>query len=197
MKPFDIVRGFERVVAEYSGAPYAVAVNSCTAALFLCCKYVGVKQVTLPKRTYVSVPMQIIHAGGSVAFDNREWVGSYTLDPYPIRDSARRFTSGMFSSGYECVSLHWAKILGVQQGGVILHGDKQADGWFRKARFDGRTEGIKPHDDNFNMLGWHCYLSPEVAAEGIVRLSHLPKHNADLPPDDYPDLSLIDWASLK
>ena len=90
----------------------------------------------------------------------------------------------------ECVSFHWSKILGLQQGGAILHDDPLADKWLRKARFDGRTEGVAPKDDNF-ILGWHAYLSPEIAALGLVRLSFLPKHNADLPNDDYPDLSKI------
>jgi len=37
--PFKIVSDFEETVADYTGAPYAVAVDSCTNALFLCLKY--------------------------------------------------------------------------------------------------------------------------------------------------------------
>jgi dTDP-4-amino-4,6-dideoxygalactose transaminase len=185
---FKVVRDFERAVAEYTGAPYCVAVNSCTMALFLACKWCEVDEVWIPKRTYVSVPMSIVHAGGWVKFDDRDWKGSYSLNPYPIRDSARRFTSGMYDGGFECLSFHWSKILGIQQGGAILTDVAQADTWFRKARFDGRTEGVHPKNDDF-ILGWHCYMSPEIAAEGLVRLCHLPKHNADLPNSDYPDLS--------
>jgi hypothetical protein len=136
--------------------------------------------------------LQVVHAGGNVKFHDGEWKGSYELQPYPIRDSARRFTSGMYAGGYECVSFHWSKILGVQQGGAILHNNSQADAWFRKARFDGRTEGVAPKADTFDMLGYHCYMSPEVAAEGLVRLSFLPKYNEDLPNSDYPDLSKIE-----
>lgn len=194
MDAFRVVRDFERAVAEYTGAPYCVAVNSCTNALFLSLMWMNVsgvafsKEVSIPKRTYVSVPMQIMHAGFGVVFDDRQWHGSYALNPYPIRDSARRFTSDMYCRGYECVSFHWSKILGVQQGGAILHDDPDADRWFRKARFDGRTEGVPPKHDDF-VLGWHMYMSPEIAAEGLVRLCHLPKHNDDLPNSDYPDLS--------
>ena len=61
----------------------------------------------------------------------------------------------------------------------------------RRARFDGRTEGLAPRDDDF-ILGWHCYMTPEVAAEGLMRLSLLPDHNDDLPNDDYPDLSTFE-----
>ena len=94
----------------------------------------------------------------------------------------------MYNGGYECLSFHWSKILGLQQGGAILHEDEEADAWFRKARFDGRTEGIAPKDDDF-IRGFHCYLSPEIAALGLVRLSFLPRYNDDLPNSDYPDLS--------
>ena len=167
-----------------------MAVNSCTAALLLACVWHKVKEVEIPKRTYVSVPMSIIHAGGKVKFRNEEWRGLYQLRPYPIWDSARRFTSGMYQGGFVCLSFHWSKTLGIQQGGAILHNDLDADKWLRRARFDGRTEGVAPKDDTF-ILGYHCYMSPEIAAEGLVRLSFLPRHNADLPNSDYPDLSKV------
>lgn len=189
MSPFQIVRDFEQAICEYTGAPYCVAVNSCTNALLLACKYLGVKQVCIPKRTYVGVAMSILNAGGRVVFDDREWKGTYSLDPYPIHDSARRFTSGMYSGGYECVSFHVAKILGIDQGGAILHEDERANSWFRRARFDGRTEGVKPKDDTFTTIGYHCYMSPPLAAMGLWRMHYLPAHNEDLPSDDYPDLS--------
>ena len=192
MNPHNVTRDFEKALCEYTGAPYAVAVNSCTMALLLACKYVGVEEVTIPKRTYVSVPMSIKLAGGKVKFENRRWRGAYQLKPYPIWDSARRFTSGMFKGGFWCVSFHASKILGVEQGGAILHDSKDADYWLRRLRFDGRSEGIAPKDDNFPVIGYHCYLSPSVAAQGILKLYSLPKRNADLKNDPYPDLSKIE-----
>lgn len=189
MNPFEIVQEFEDSVRDYTGAPYCVAVNSCTNALLLACKYLKVETVSIPKRTYVGVGMSILNAGGKVIFDDRDWVGSYSLDPYPIRDSARRFTSDMYAGGYECVSFHVAKILGIDQGGAILHDDAEADKWFRRARFDGRSEGVTPKHDTFDMVGFHCYLSPPLAAMGLWRMNYLPRHNKDLPRDDYPDLS--------
>lgn len=190
--PHQVTRDFEDALCEYTGAPYAVAVNSCTMALLLACAYNKVQEVSIPKRTYVSVPMSVIHTGGWVRFRDEDWTGQYRLEPYDIWDSARRFTRGMYRGGFVCVSFHWSKPLGVQQGGAILHSSIRADRWFRKARFDGRTEGVAPKDDNFDMLGWHCYMSPEVAAEGLMRLSLLPDHVPDLPNDDYPDLSKME-----
>ena len=43
---------FEEEVAEYTGAPYAIALDNCTDALFLCCVYSKVTEVTIPKKTY-------------------------------------------------------------------------------------------------------------------------------------------------
>jgi hypothetical protein len=63
-----------------------------------------------------------------------------------------------------CVSFHWSKTLGgVPQGGAILHDDEEADAWLRRARFDGRTEGVAPKDDTFTLIGWHCYMSPTTS----------------------------------
>jgi dTDP-4-amino-4,6-dideoxygalactose transaminase len=204
VNPHQVTRDFERALCDYTGAPFAVAVNSCTAALMLACAWHLNRGgdrfedrgspyrdlVEIPKRTYVSVPQSIIHAGGRVAFRDAAWVGAYQLKPYPIWDSARLFTSNMYQTGQmQCVSFHWSKTLGIQQGGAILHDDPAADAWLRRARFDGRREGVAPKDDHFDMIGFHCYMSPEVAAEGLVRLSFLPRNNHPLPNDDYPDLS--------
>ena len=111
--PFKIVRMFEEEVAEYTGAPYAVSVDSCTNALFLSCKFLEVSEVIIPSQTYLSVPMSIIQAGGEVVFDKRvktnHWRGIYQLKPYPIYDSSKRFTSNMYKEGtYMCfpVTIH-------------------------------------------------------------------------------------------
>ena len=148
--------------------------------------------IDIPARTYISVPMSIMHAGCYPTFRTEQWTGLYQLRPLPVWDCARRFTGGMYRPGeFQCVSFHWSKILGIQQGGAILHDDARADTWLRRARFDGRSEGGAPADDTFQQVGWHCYMSPETAAQGLMRLSLLPEHNDDLPNDDYPDLSLM------
>lgn len=200
MNPHDVTRDFENAICEYTGAPYAVAVNSCTMALLLAVAWHlrdrgdTTPIIEIPKRTYVSVPMSIKHAGGQPVFRDEEWVGSYRLQPLPVWDCARVFTVGMWDrpGGMACVSFHWTKTLGTdfRQGGAILHDSPEADVWFRRARFDGRTEGVAPKDDTFDVLGWHCYMDPTTARALLDRLAEIPEHNAPLPNDDYPDLSL-------
>ena len=187
--PHEVTEQFETAIAAYCGSPYAVAVTSCTAALLLCCVYHKVREVEIPRFTYVGVGQSILNAGGKVTFRNETWSGIYQLKPYPIFDAARRTTSGMFVPGsMMCLSLHISKVLGVDQGGVILLDDPVADEILRKLRFDGRTEGIHPRDDEFTR-GFHCYISPSVAAQALWKLSTLPLHNEDLPNSDYSDLS--------
>ena len=208
MNPYKIVQDFESAICEYTGAPYCVVTTSCTAALLLACKWFyddpedtfekrritpwRNASVAIPAKTYVGVPQSVIHAGFKIDFINKKWNGGYRLDPLPVWDYARRFTSGMYKKGQmQCVSFHWTKILSVGQGGAILNDDKKADAWLRRARFDGRTEGVPANTDVIPHLGYHAYMSPRDAAEGISRLAVLPKHNKDLPNSDYPDLSKL------
>jgi len=199
---YKVVDDFEKAIAKYAGSKYAVAVDSCTNALLLCCDYFKVKEVTIPHKTYVSVPQAIINAGGTVKFDWHEWWqhdGFYQLKPYPIIDSARLCTSGMYGDissfhslkePFVCISLHWGKTFNLGQGGVILHDSKKAQEWFKKARWDARTAGVKPKNDEITFIGRHCPMSPRDAADALTRLHFLPKHNDPLPVEKgYADLS--------
>src|SRR5210317_2086520 len=192
--PYKIVKDFEDEVADYTGSKYAVSVDSCTNALFLICKYLEVTQVTIPSKTYLSVPQSIIHSGGEVIFDKSEetnnWKGIYQLKPYPIYDAAKRFTSNMYiPNTYMALSFHIKKHLKIGKGGMILTDDEDAVKWFKQARYSGRHE-ISLHEDTFEMLGWNCYMTPEQAARGLWLLQTLPDHNADQIEDPpYPDLS--------
>lgn len=192
--PHAVTKEFEAALCEYTGAKYAVTTTSCTQAILMAlawCKYkFGIFVVGMPKYSYIGVPASIRSAGLGVMWRDEDWQGEYQFAGSHVWDSARRFTSGMYCPGaMQCVSFHWSKILGLSQGGAILHDDDEADAWLRRARFDGRTEGVDPKDDDVQYPSWHAYLSPEVAAHGLMKLSLLPKHNADLPRSDYPDLS--------
>ena len=75
--PRDVVDAFEEQVAKLTGSKYAVAVDCCSHGLFLAMKYLGCEgEITIPKRTWVSVPMQIKHAGCDPIFEDTEWSGA-------------------------------------------------------------------------------------------------------------------------
>jgi len=178
--PYKIVKMFEEEIAEYTGAKYAVSVDSCTNALFLCCSYLKAEEVTIPKRTYLSVPMSIIHAGGEVIFEDVHWGGIYQLKPYPIYDSAKRLTSNMYiDNSFMCLSFHIKKQLPIGKGGMILTDNKDAVEWFKKARYEGRSEKFYK-DDNIDMLGWNMYMTPQEASVGLALMQNYPEHKEDL-----------------
>lgn len=182
--PYKVVQMFEEEVAYYTGAPYAVSVDSCTNALFLCCKYLNVKDVIIPSKTYLSVPMSIIHSGGDVIFDTTEetnhWSGLYQLKPYPIWDSAKRLTSGMYMPGqFMCLSFHIKKPLAIGKGGMILTDSLDAVNWFKKARYEGRSEKFYKQDD-IEFCGWNMYMFPLLAARGLELMQNYPEHVTDI-----------------
>lgn len=182
--PYKIVQMFEEEIALYTGAKYAVSVDSCTNALFLICKYLEVTQVTIPSQTYLSVPMSVIQSGGEVIFDKtaktNHWKGMYQLKPYPIWDAAKRLTSKMYIPGsYMALSFHIKKQLGIGKGGAILTDNLEAVKWFKKARYEGRSEKFYK-EDSIETLGWNMYMTPQEAAHGLCLLQNYPLHNKDL-----------------
>ena len=133
----DVIRQLESTIANHCGAKYGIAVESCTAALFLCFKYFNIRTVEVPKKTYYSVPMSVLHAGGAVKFLDLKWKGAYQLKPYPIIDSAMRFKKDMYKKGeFQCLSFHYAKHIPIGRGGMILTDNKKAADLFRLARND-------------------------------------------------------------
>lgn len=194
--PYKIVEMFEEAIAEYCGSKYAVAVESCTAAIFLSLAYrkdciSGVEYIEMPKLSYPSVPCSIIHAGYKVYFTNHTWEGEYELHPLDIWDSALRFKKRMYHGGLQCLSFHIKKLLPIGRGGAILTDSKVAYEWFKKARFDGRNP-IPLQEDTFDMLGYNVYMNPPDAARGLQLLQALGDRELDdLKVEDqkYPDLS--------
>lgn len=195
--PHAITSTFEAALCAYTGAKYAVTTTSCTIALEMALAWEAHSwtetTISIPKRTYVGVPAAILNAGHRVKFHDENWIGEYLLNGSLVWDCARRFTSGMYRPGFmQCVSFHASKILGDSQGGAILHDCDEADAWLRRARFDGRTEGVDPEFDQVTYPSFHAYLSPDVAARLLWKLSVLPRHNEPLPNSRYPDLSLME-----
>ena len=195
-----ITEDFEKALSDYTGAPYVVALDNMSNAIFLALYYekISGQEIEIPSRTYPSVPCEIIHAGGKVKFtqvDGDAIKGAYQLKPTKVWDSALRFTGDMYvSNTHMCVSFTGPyKHLKLSKGGAILTDDLHAYLWFKRARFSGRRE-CSYHDDYFDMLGWNFYMVPELAARGLhmmpqfYNLDGTKKQMEDLELP-YPDLS--------
>jgi dTDP-4-amino-4,6-dideoxygalactose transaminase len=198
---YKITEDFEKALSDYTGAPHVITVDNASNALFLALMYENIKgkEITIPSRTYPSVPCEIIHAGGKVNFkkvEGKTIKGAYRLEPTNVWDSALRFTNNMYIPGqHMCVSFTGPyKQFKLSKGGAILTDNYDAYLWFKRARYSGRRE-CSYHDDNFDMLGWNFYMMPELASRGLLlmgqfydRLTGKPLSNEDLELP-YPDLS--------
>lgn len=201
MNPYKVVDEFEKTIAKWAGAPYGVAVESGTAALFLSLKYEfegfiphvkgQIPSVVIPKFTYPSVPCSIINAGGMVVFKDLDWKGIYELRPWNIWDGALRFQPNMYMGGLHCLSFHMKKHLPIGRGGMILTQSVDAYKWLKKVRFDGRDE-VPLQDDKLTQLGYNMYMTPEQAVRGLQLFSTIDQkglEDLDSTKQGYPDLS--------
>lgn len=210
-----ITADFEEALCKYTGAPFAVALDNASNALFLALYYElnvakwpfnNVRQpIFIPANTYPSVPCEIFHAGGRAKFwdlrDNARrfentnsfyLTGPYNLHPTKVWDSALRFTHNMYLPGsHMCLSFTGPyKHLKLGKGGAILTDDEKAYKWFKKARFSGRDE-CSYHVDDFDnepVIGWNFYMMPEIAARGLLLMGQFYKQDGT--PIDNPDLEL-------
>jgi len=196
---------FEEAISDYTGAPYVVALDNMSNALFLALYYeknvskkISSDIITIPSRTYPSVPCEIIHAGLKVGFrkvDGNTIKRAYNLEGSNVWDSALRFTANMYiPESHMCISFTGPyKHFKLSKGGAILTDSLEAYHWFKRARYSGRRE-CSYHDDYFDMLGWNFYMMPELAARGLLLMNQFynldgtKKHNEDLELP-YPDLS--------
>tara|TARA_B110000908_G_scaffold169886_2_gene228014 strand:- start:312 stop:941 length:630 start_codon:yes stop_codon:yes gene_type:complete len=171
---YKVTDEFEEEISKYTGAPYAITIDNASNALFLCMMYEKVKnkEITIPNRTYMSVPCEIIHAGGKVKFEEVEGktiTGAYQLKPTNIWDSALHFSADMYIKGsHMCCSFTGPyKTFKLSKGGCILTDNHEAYLWFKRARYSGRR-ACSYHEDNFDMIGWNFYMMPEIAARGLL-----------------------------
>jgi dTDP-4-amino-4,6-dideoxygalactose transaminase len=201
---YKVTEEFEEKLADYTGARFTVTVDNMSNALFLALYYEHnvmnrtEEVITIPNRTYPSVPCEIIHAGLKVNFrkvKGKTIKGAYELEGSNVWDSALTFTADMYKPNtHMCVSFTGPyKHFKLSKGGAILTDDVDAYRWFKRARYSGRRE-LSYFEDNFDMLGWNFYMMPELAARGLLLMGQfynrdgtkVVNEDLELP---YPDLS--------
>lgn len=200
--PREAITMFEAKVAEFAGSKYAVTIDCCSHGLFLSLKYlqsIGELKtqdtLTIPKMTYVSAPMQIIHAGNKVEFEDFKWSGVYQLKGSRVWDGAVRWTKQMYvgNDALQVVSFQLKKRIPIGKGGIILTDSLESYNWLKLASYDGRDLTTEYTQENHvKMLGYHMYMTPEDAARGIIIMDQTPEINEDTGNDStYVDVSQI------
>jgi dTDP-4-amino-4,6-dideoxygalactose transaminase len=188
---FETVKKFEEAIADFYGAPYAVATDCCTHAIELCLRKEQPKFVDCPKYTYLSVPMTFIKLNISWQFTEEKWQDYYQIGKTRIYDAAVLWKSKSYiTDSYMCLSFQYRKHLNLGRGGAILCGNKDDYLYFKKLSYDGRLPDVPWAEQQINTIGYHYYMTPETAQLGLDKLSFAidnPSKTWDW--KDYPDLS--------
>ena len=167
---FKPIKDFEDAIAEFFGSPYAVATDCCTHALELCLRLQGESKITVPKHTYISVPMLSIKLGIDLEWKDENWLDYYYLTNNII-DAAVLWKEKSYIPGtLMCVSSQFKKHLSLGRGGVILLDNKEAALELKKMSYDGRTPDTPWATQNITSMGYHYYMTPETAELGLQKL---------------------------
>tara|TARA_R110002012_G_scaffold64648_2_gene169829 strand:- start:653 stop:1261 length:609 start_codon:yes stop_codon:yes gene_type:complete len=192
---FNTVKKFEKEIAKFFGATYAVAVDSCTHGIELCLRYQHLSYINVPRRTYISIPFLAEKLGIQLQWTDEKWKDYYCVNDFltPIYDAAVLWKKDSYiPRTFMCVSFQFQKHLSLGRGGVILC-DNQTDYMnLKKMVYDGRHPDIPWRDQDIEIFGYHYYMTPETAQRGLDKLSEAIK----TPPrewvvTDWPDLSLM------
>jgi dTDP-4-amino-4,6-dideoxygalactose transaminase len=164
------VTEFENKIAEFFGAKYAVAVDSATHGLELCLRLFGANHINCPHRTYLSVPMLADKLGIELRWRDKEWSKFYEIYPLII-DAAVLWEKDSYCTGtFRCISFQYQKHLSLGRGGMILCPDTESAYALKLMSYDGRIPGIPWREQNIKTMGYHYYMTPETAAQGLAKL---------------------------
>lgn len=166
----NAVTEFENTIKRFYGASYAIAVDCCTHAIELCLRLSDYKHVTCPNHTYLSVPMTFEKLGLEWSFFDTNWKDFYYVGNTNIIDAAVYWKrDGYIPNTLMCLSFQFKKHLNVGRGGMILLDNPQQYRILQKMRYDGRTDDIPWAEQDIDTLGYHYYMTPEIASLGLER----------------------------
>ena len=171
---FETVKIFENKIAEFFGSPYAVAVDCCTHGLELCLRYQNLSYISVPKRTYISVPFLAKKLNIELKWRDENWQDYYVINIHfiPIYDAAVLWKKDSYIPGsFMCVSFQFRKHLALGRGGIILTDNKQDALNLKKMTYDGRHPDIPWREQNISSMGYHYYMTPETAQMGLDKLN--------------------------
>ena len=190
---FDSIKIFEEKIAEFFGAPHAVAVDCCTHGIELCLRLNNIKHYTVPKRTYISVPFLAKKLGIDFDWRSETWEDYYYLGGTNIIDAAVLWKKDSYVPGtLMCLSFQFRKHLSLGRGGIILTDSKNSAIKLKKMSYDGRIPNVPWRDQNIDTVGYHYYMTPETANLGLKKLDQA---IATVPKkwkcSDWPDLTTM------
>ncbi len=193
---FESIKIFENKIAEFFGSPYAVAVDCCTHGIELCLRHQNISYIDVPKRTYISVPFLAKKLNIKLKWKDENWQDYYylTKDFIPIIDAAVLWKKDSYVSGtLMCLSFQFKKHLALGRGGCILTDSKELALELKKMSYDGRHPDIPWREQDIKTMGYHYYMTPEIAELGLKKLPNAIKNKPiQWTINDWPDVSKME-----
>lgn len=190
---FEIVQEFEKQIASFFGAPYAVAIDSCTHGIELALRYTGTTKISVPKRTYLSVPFLANKLNIQLEWRDENWVDYYYVTDNIIDAAVLWKKDSYIPNTMMGISFQYQKHLSLGRGGILLLDSEEAAVEIKKMSYDGRLPMIPWREQNVSTYGYHYYMTPETAKLGIEKL---PSAIESIPRQwivtDWPDLTQMD-----
>ena len=189
---FNTVQIFEKKIAKFFGAPYAVAFDSCTHGIEACLYLTKAKKIIVPKRTYISIPFLAKKMNITLEWKDENWKDYYYITENII-DAAVLWKKNSFIMGtFMSISFQYQKHLSLGRGGVVLCSSKSQYNVLKKLSYDGRLPDIKWREQDIDSFGLHYYMTPETAQMGIEKLEEaIHSKPKEWEINDWPDLSLL------
>lgn len=167
---FQTVTKFENEIAKFFGAPYAIAVDSCTHGIELALRYTCADHIIVPKRTYLSIPFLADKLFIDRFWKDQDWKDYYYLTENVIDAAVLWKPSSYIPDTFMGISFQYQKHLSLGRGGVLLC-DKPYDYLnLKKMSYDGRLPETPWRDQNISSVGYHYYMTPETAQLGLDKL---------------------------
>jgi dTDP-4-amino-4,6-dideoxygalactose transaminase len=168
---FNTVTEFEKKIADFFGAPFAIAVDSCTHGIELCLRHTLADHIVVPKHTYLSIPFLAHKLQIDLVWKTEDWIDYYYVTDCVI-DAAVLWKPNSYITGtYMNISFQYQKHLSLGRGGIILLDNEQDAIQLKKMSYDGRLPNIPWRDQNIDMVGYHYYMTPETAQLGLEKLA--------------------------
>jgi len=167
---FNTITEFEEKIAEFFGSPYAIAVDCCTHGVELCLRYTNARKISVPKRTYISIPFLAEKLRIELEWKDEEWKDFYYLTNKIIDSAVLWEKDSYISDTFMCVSFQYQKHLSLGRGGIILTDNKDAAKELKKMSYDGRLPDSPWREQNISSMGYHYYMTPETASLGLEKL---------------------------
>ena len=165
---FKIVSKFEKTITNFFNAPYGISTDCCTHAIELCLRYQNIKKIQIPTKTYVSIPMLGVKLNLNWSWIDEKWKNFYYLKGTNIIDAAVYWKkSGYIPGTFMCLSFQYQKHINIGKGGMILTDNLKAYNDLIKMSYDGRKRNIPWRKQNISSMGYHYYMTPEIAKEGL------------------------------